>query len=153
MLCHAQVPEPREQVGTADGAQHRPPNWPLLLDWAGLWEVLRILHTLKSQKKSGFGIFVVITGWIQPLLGICTQQSSPKAVCVVLLLAEGSPPSARSFSPPPERFFPPANSSPGEETLDPSHLLHIWPGCYPPYLLKGSVVPQAVCCRWKWMIV
>lgn len=90
-------------------------------------------------------MFVIVTLWIQPFLGICTQQSSPKAVCVVLWLAGGSLPSAWAFSPPPKRFFPPENSSPGEETFDPSHLLHIWPGCYHPYLLKGSEVPQAVC--------
>lgn len=49
-------------------------------------------NTLKSEKKLRFGTFIT-TGWIQPLLGICNQQS--KAVCLVLSHAGGSPPSAR----------------------------------------------------------
>lgn len=88
MLWRAQ--SPGEQVGTADGAHHEPPDWP----FHGLsWSMRGFENTLKSRKKSGFGMFIT-TGWIQPLLGICSQQFSPKAVYLVLSLAGGSPPSA-----------------------------------------------------------
>lgn len=49
----------------------------------------------KPPKETGFGMFGSIAGWIQPLPGICSQKSSPEAVCLVVPLAGGSIPSAQ----------------------------------------------------------
>lgn len=70
-----------------------PWSWPIVWDCAGLGEILGIPDAFKSQKESGFGVFLCITGWIQRMLGIYRQKSSP--VCSILPLAEGSTPSAQ----------------------------------------------------------
>ena len=82
---------PRELMALSMNPRNRPVAW----DWGGPWEVLRIPDAFKSQKESGFGTFISITGWIQPLLGFRSQKSSPEAVCLVLPSAGGSTPSAQ----------------------------------------------------------
>lgn len=70
---------PGAQVGTADGAQHEPPNWPLLLDWAGPWEVLRIpLNPRKNRDLahlSQLGGSSLCLGSVMSSLKLCAWSS------------------------------------------------------------------------------
>lgn len=54
---------PGDPVGTADGAQHEPPNWLLLLDWAAPWQVLRV--PLSPRKK--IRIWHICHNWVDPV--------------------------------------------------------------------------------------
>lgn len=54
---------PGDPMGTADGAQHEPPNWLLLLDWAAPWQVLRV--PLSPRKK--IRIWHICHNWVDPV--------------------------------------------------------------------------------------